>query len=699
MREDYVRLFEAMAQVIGRLAAERPLLVVLEDVHWADEMTLRLLAFVSRRVAEWPVLLIATARSEQLIDAPLLRRTLVELNDQPDVLSLGLSPLTEPETVTLVRSLCRAGTDDASVQRLGEQIWRVSEGNPFMVVETMRARSEDQTGGADTLRTPGRVRDVIAARLERLSERGRQLAALASAIGREFDFALLDRAAAIGTHATAAAVEELVARRLLHAVGERLDFTHERIREVAYDQLIAPRRILLHAQVADAIEALHADNLEPHALALGVHFRKAQRWQQALSYLRQAGLTAARRSAHRQAITCFEQALDALRHLPDRRELLEQAIDLRFALRNSCVAVGAIGEIADHLRAAEATAEKLGDRLRLGWVLAFRTSSHLLLGERDSALQSGQRAVAIAGSLADPTLQIAAHLYYAQTCHTVGQYRRAADLLRQSIGSLESELIGRGDRAAQQIYTRSLAICALAELGEFAEGSARGGEAIRMAESAGRAYGLAHACFALGFLHLRQGDLPSALSVLERGAGLCDGQEVPLLDGALRGMLGYAFALAGDLMRGIPLLDEAVRPFHPTRSDSSPVVFLGEAHLLAGHDAEAQTLAEQAIALTRDRGEQGFEAWALRLKADSARREAPDAAAVAYDQALALAAELGMEPLAGHCLLGRGRLRRQIGDRQRARADLSAAADRFRSTNMSPWLARAEADLAGAERD
>jgi hypothetical protein len=72
-----------------------------------------------------------------------------------------------------------------------------------MVVETMRARSEDQTGEADILRTPGRVRDVIAARLERLSERARQLAALASAIGQEFDFALLDRAAAIGTHATA----------------------------------------------------------------------------------------------------------------------------------------------------------------------------------------------------------------------------------------------------------------------------------------------------------------------------------------------------------------------------------------------------------------------------------------------------------------------------------------------------------------
>ncbi|MGH3642488.1 MAG: AAA family ATPase, partial [Mycobacterium sp.] len=140
--EDYVRLFEAIAQVIGRLAHDRPLLLVLEDLHWADEMTLRLLAFVSRRLAQWPVLVVATARSEDLIDAPLLRRALVELRGDAGLLALTVSPLTQSHTVTLVRTLCRAGTDDPTVRRLGEQIWRVSEGNPFMVVETIHALYE-----------------------------------------------------------------------------------------------------------------------------------------------------------------------------------------------------------------------------------------------------------------------------------------------------------------------------------------------------------------------------------------------------------------------------------------------------------------------------------------------------------------------------------------------------------------------------
>jgi predicted ATPase len=319
--EGYRRLFEAIAHAIGHFATPGPLLLILEDVHWADEMTLRLLAFMSRRLSSWPVLLLATARSEHFIDMPLLGRTFSELSRDARFLSLSLSPLSEPETVSLVGTLSRAGTADPTVQRLGEQIWRVSEGNPFMVVETMRARYEEKEwAAAEELRTPTRVRDVIASRLERVSERARKLVALASVIGRDFDFILLDRAAELGTRATAEAVEELVGRRILHAVGERLDFTHDRIREVAYDQLIAPSQRLQHAAVAQAIEEVYRDQLESHCGALGRHYRRAGSWEKAALYLHQAGLVAAKHAAHRHATTCFEQALEALQHLPDRRD-------------------------------------------------------------------------------------------------------------------------------------------------------------------------------------------------------------------------------------------------------------------------------------------------------------------------------------------------------------------------------------------
>jgi tetratricopeptide (TPR) repeat protein len=441
------------------------------------------------------------------------------------------------------------------------------------------------------------------------------------------------------------------------------------------------------------MEDLYRDDLEPHCVALASHCRRAGLWEKAIPYLRRAGLAAARRSAHRQAIPCFEQALEAMQHLSSRRDLLEQAIDLRFALRNSCVAVGEIGQVADHLRQAEAMAETLGDRLRLGWVLAYRTNNHLLLGENDEAIRSGQRAVSLARGLAEARLRIAANLYSALTCQVVGQYELGADLMRESIG-LESELTARGEKPAQQIYTRTAGVLSLAELGGFAEGLARCKEALSIATTADRPYGLAHACFGLGFLHLRKGRVNSALRVLKRALRLCRGFDAPLLAAALGALLGYGHALAGRPREGIPLLDEAVRLFSRTmHSESLSLIFLAEARVMSGHIEEAQALARRAITITRTRSERGYEAWALRLLADATCRDAPLEAQTLYHDALAQAEALGMIPLRAHCLLGRGRLRRRIGDDEGAGADFSASAHLFRGAAMSSWAAEAEAEL------
>src|SRR5262245_1695274 len=189
--EDYVRPFEAGARAVQHLASQRPLLIVLEDLHWADEMTLRLLVFLGRRIDDAPVLILGSVRIEETADAPVLRRTLGQLSRQARSFSTTLGPLSQAETLTFVQALARAGTDDAAVQRLGDHVWRASEGNAFMIVETMRmlrgSEPDAMTGGP--LTAPS-VRELIDARLDRLSDRGRQLAGVASVIGRELDFAV-----------------------------------------------------------------------------------------------------------------------------------------------------------------------------------------------------------------------------------------------------------------------------------------------------------------------------------------------------------------------------------------------------------------------------------------------------------------------------------------------------------------------------
>ena len=688
--EDYVRLFEAVTRAVQHLASQRPLLVVLEDLHWADEMTLRLLVFLGRRIADWPVLIIGSVRIEETADAPVLRRTLSQLGHQPRFFSATLGPLSHAETLTFVHALARAGTDDAAVQRLGDHVWRASEGNAFMIVETMRmlhVGEMDATAG--DLLTPPSVRELIAARLDRLSERGRRLAGVGSVIGREFDFALLERAAELGPAETAEGLEELVARRILHVVGERLDFTHERIREVAYAGLLAPSRKRLHEATAQALEALHGPDAASHALSLGRHYQASERWEAAHRYLAQAGKTAAARSAHREAAACFEQAIVALRHLPRSLERVEQIIDLCFDLRHSCVPLRDHTRALAHVRTAEEQADAIGDRTRLGWACTYRAHGLYIAGDSRGAIEAGERSLALAQALADPDLLESANVYRAQVAHWVGDYRHAAELLRRNVTTLEPDLRRRGLVSRHSVGSRTYLSWCLAELGEFSEALARTDEAIATATAADNVYWLVYACSGAGLVHLRRGAFDEARAVSERAVALCSGRDFTVLWAIPAAILGLACARAGRFAEAIPLLERAA---DLASILGAPILnFLAEARLLSGRDDEAAAVATRARELAAQREEQGWEAWAWWMIGEiAATRADVSSAGDAYRRALTAAEALGMRPLVAQCHLGLGRLHRRAGKQAQAVEHLDAARTMFREMSMSWWLGEAE---------
>jgi AAA ATPase domain len=140
---NYLQLFEGVGLLFEHVAGRQPTVLILEDLHWADEMSVRLLAFITRRLQEWRLLLLVTAREEDLVDAPMLQRTLGELEREPHVTTITLGPLSRSHTVDLVQVLARPGTQDAERARLSEQVWRTSGGNPFVVIEAMRAAAEE----------------------------------------------------------------------------------------------------------------------------------------------------------------------------------------------------------------------------------------------------------------------------------------------------------------------------------------------------------------------------------------------------------------------------------------------------------------------------------------------------------------------------------------------------------------------------
>ena len=700
--DDHVRLFEAVARLVERVASSRPVLVVLEDLHWADEMSLRLLGYVSRRAARWPVLLVGTARPEDMIDAPALRRILAELGRAPDFLALTLPRLSGPDTVVLVEALTRSGTERGALERLGAQVWGASEGNPFMVVETMRAlgdRGELEELPAD-LATPPRVRELIESRLERLSDRAAAVAAAAAGVGRDFDFELLRLAAGMTGSEAAAGVEELVTRRILGVVGERLDFTHDQIRNVAYARLLPPRRRLLHAAVADALASLYPDDLEAHALALGFHWREAERWDLAFDCFARSGQAALARAAHREALAAFEAALAVSERLPATRELIERTIDLRFDLRQAAVPLFEYGKILAELGAAEAAARAIADASRLGWALAYLTHARYVAGDAPGARAAGERALEIAAALDDARLRIAANVYLGQVLLWLGDYRRGAALLRENVDWLDGRLARRGAEPVQPVYSRTWLAACLAELGDFEEAEALAAEAVRIAEARLSAYDLLHASWAQGLVAFRRGEYARAVAPLERGLEVCRRLEYPFYESLLAACLGHVYTRVGRLTEALPLLERAVDAVtRQTGGWSAMGALLAETYFRAGRVAEAMPLAEEAVRLAAERGERGFEAWAHRLVGEIAAENGAlgiEAAATQYRIAMSLAEELGMRPLTALCHLGLGSLWRLAGRAEEARSTLGTALALLANLGMASWQREAEAELDAA---
>jgi class 3 adenylate cyclase/tetratricopeptide (TPR) repeat protein len=548
------------------------------------------------------------------------------------------------------------------------------------------------------LDAPVEVFELVGASALRGHFQARVAGGLTRFVGRDAELAALQRGLA---HLQAA---EFLYETQLFPEHE-YTFKHTLTYDVAYGSLLQERRRALHARIVAVMETLDADHVAEQIERLAHHAVRGEVWDKAVAYWRQTGARALARSANREAVVCFEHALVALQHLPERRDTAEQAIDLRFDLRTALFPLGEHGRIFEYLHAAEIMADKLNDQRRLGQASGHLSTHFDITGDRDQAIMAGQRALAIAQEIGDLALQVRASFNLVRAYYALGNYRHALNFLRRTVTALEGAPVHErfGMVGLPSVVSRGhLALC-LMELGAVAEAMAWGEEADRMAEAAGEPYTLVATYLRMGLLYLRKGDLPRALPVLERGLRLCQGGNVPLWFSGITSTLGCAYALSGRVAEALPLLERAVDDDVSTgrmNALSLRMSWLSEAYVLAGRLKDALPLAERALALTCDRRERGNQAWVLRLLGEIHWRRTPpdvDQAAAHYHQALALAEELSMRPLQAHCHLGLGTLYAKMGRREQAHAALSTAIELYRAMEMTFWLPEAEAALAQVE--
>jgi tetratricopeptide (TPR) repeat protein len=555
-----------------------------------------------------------------------------------------------------------------------------------------------------TIQVPATVQAVLAARIDRLPPEEKRLLQTAAVVGTEVPLPLLQAIAELPEATLHRGLTHLQAAEFLYETclfpEPEYTFKHALTHEVAYGSLLLERRRELHARLVEAFEALTPERVAEQVERLAHHAMRGEVWGKAVTYCQQAGARAHDRAAFREAVTSFEQALQALAHLPEDGDTRGLAFDLRLAVAPSLSALGEHRRRLALMGEAEALARALDDRVRLGRVLAAMANVLRTMGDSDGAMAAGQRALALAVELGESALQARASLTLGQVYMSFGDFGRAAKLLRRSVEAADRE----AGTHSTDMRIRSWAWLArtLSQLGAFAEGRRHGEEALRLAtlEGRGETPSIAHIC--LGFLYLTRGDLEHAIRVLDQGLALCRASGALLELQLLAAALGYASALQGRLAEGHALLEEGISESTRTGTLLGPfrVAWLSEVCRLEGHGEEAWQHARQALNLARQQKARGDEALALhQLGAVQAHADPPDAvqAVAYYRQALALAEELGMRPLQAHCHRGLGTLYAQTGQQEQARTALSTAIAMYQSMAMTFWLPQTEATLAQVE--
>jgi tetratricopeptide (TPR) repeat protein len=696
------RTLDGLKRILLRESQVQPLILVFEDLHWHDNETQALLDSLVESLPTAQLLLLVNYRPEYHH----------VWGSKTFYTQLRLDPLPPDSADELLEALLG---DDASLEPLKKLLIERTEGNPFFLEESVRTLVETQILAGEsgayrlaqdlpTIQVPATVQAVLAARIDRLAEDEKRLLQTASVIGNEVPFTLLQAIAEIPEDTLYRGLTHLQSTEFLYEASlfpERVyTFKHALTHEVAYGSLLQERRRVLHAQIVEALETLAGDRWIEHIEWISHHALRGEVWNKALMYCRQAGTKAMEQSAYQEAVVCFEQALEALIYLPKNRDMQEQAIDVRIALRGAHYVLAEFEKILPRLREAESLAEAFDDPHRLGRVLCYMASCFHMTMRHHQALELAKRALSLTEASQDVGLQVDARYRLASMHLDVGEVSQAIPLLMENIhtlsGNLQYEMFG--EPVSPAVATRYLLVQCHNALGQFTESKRWQAEAVEIAETMKHPLSLAYAYGPASTVYVLQGNVQQAIPLLERARSLCQTYHITLNYPPTLLFLSLAYALAQRDAEAHQLLDEVI-PYRARIRRVRQPAFI-EALFLTGRVEDA--LADATAALERYPPEESkpFRAETFRLLGDIHAYQNPSDVGTAeghYHDALALANELGMRPRQAHCHRGLGALYTQTGQPAQARAELSTAIEMYRDMEMTFWLPETEAALAAVE--
>jgi DNA-binding SARP family transcriptional activator len=620
-------IVEGLGNFFLTLARHRPVIIFIDNLHWAAPPTWNFLGYLAQRVVQTRLLIIAAARPE---DTSPERSTLIRtLQHQGNLSKLRLERLSQNDTQILVRDLM---TNEDIDPRFVRRIYEETEGNPFFIIETIRAVREaggdwtqsvptDEMGRRPALAIPLQVQAVIESRLDKLSEESRAALGVAAALGREFSFQLLQDVSQTPTEALLDALDEWLARDLVREIKDGYDFTHEKLSQVAYDQLSRARRQWIHLRVANFLEA-NAPATDPAKLAH--HYYLSSEPALALPYLTQAGERALSVRSYDEAREFGLRAVGLLGRFPNLKQSQKiERLDLNLQLAQAHAFTGALPKALKILQEAEHLAETLGDMSRLAHIFLRSARVFWLRGDAKTASDYARRVLRHAEELDEISLRFAALRMLGRTGIVLSQYDDAIALLLRYIDLSEKE----SQQADLSVIYGYLGV-AYARVGSWqrAIDAAQKGLELASVELLGATHAVARMQLAFVYAELRE--WPQSLIIAEPVRDLWHEEGMSPHAFMLRSVIGRSLVHTGSHKEGVAEIEAALKWSEDVDFRvliHLPLLSLAQCLYKQEQYQKALDVALQAAEISTHTGDQWAVAVALRTQAEiSMRLPQPD---------------------------------------------------------------------------
>jgi class 3 adenylate cyclase/tetratricopeptide (TPR) repeat protein len=669
LRDKRKRTIETLKNIILADSKPRPLVVVVENLHWIDGASEEFISFLIDNLPGNRIMLILTSR-------PGYRPKWGEKSYHNQI---APSRLSNAEVKEMVGSILDAKNVTKTLSRL---VTDKADGIPFYVEEVIKSFTEagiiveskdgyDVSKGIAEMNVPDTIQDIIMARIDRLEESHKSTLQFASVIGRDFNYKLLKELMEVGEelqdYITKLKSLELVYERSLFPDPE-YRFKHTLTQEVAYNSVLIRRRKELHGKIGEIMEDLYGDKLEENYELLAYHYGRSPRDEKAVDYLVLAGDKSAKIYSPEDAIAYYEEALKKLDNLPDTRSNKEKRVDIFIKQARVMRLMGRFKEYIKTLEKHLPIVEELGDKNRLAEYYFKMGFYYSVMGELSDSIKYLANSIKLAQITKNERIIGLASARQGYNYWYKGEFKKGIPIIKKGIKILEK----LGDDYWLARSFQPLGACYW-QLGDWDNSINCMQKLLKKSEELSDNNLMVLANWSAALPHLEKGEWDIAIKYCEKSLEM---SPPPVFAAFATGFLGTAYYRSGQLKKGIDCMEKAIqqsKSFGLKQQEAICTVSLAEAYLSIGERERAQETIKSALDVSTKAGFKHIEAMALRVSGEIYGSSNFHKAKKHIEDSITIFRKIGAKNELAKSYFSLGRLYKEKGEKTKAKKYVTQA--------------------------